>query len=134
VSLVLWSGFLLVEPTQFPEVHLAEDLNPLLQHDDQIGIEGVIVKYSFYPYLTRHDVWVYGCYASGGDSCPGQDPDYILSLQYYREHPGYKLLATHTIHYPINALDGPDWTGYLFVRDHPKALGPRPPGCNPGVA
>jgi 4-amino-4-deoxy-L-arabinose transferase-like glycosyltransferase len=128
-SLLLFSGYLFVEPVQFPEVHAAEALNPLLKAGDQIGIEGVIVKYSFYPYLQRHDIDVYGCTATATDPCPGQDPDYIISLQFPRDHPGYKVLRQDGVHY----LESNYGTFYAttYVRDHPRPLGPRPPGCNP---
>jgi len=96
-----------------------------LKSGTQIGIEGVLQKYSFYPYLAREDVIVYGCIAAVSDPCPGEDPDYIISLRYPFEHPGYKVLRTDTIHY----VAGEDFTAYTYERDHPAPLGPRPPGC-----
>jgi 4-amino-4-deoxy-L-arabinose transferase-like glycosyltransferase len=127
LAMLAVSAYAFAAPTQFPETHAAEALNPSLQHGTQVGIEGIIVKYSFYPYLERRDIVVYGCRATAQDSCPGQDPDFILSLLRPRYHPGYAVYLQRTVSY----ADGSEpFTATVYVRDHPAPPGPRSPGCN----
>jgi 4-amino-4-deoxy-L-arabinose transferase-like glycosyltransferase len=139
LSLVLVSAYLFVSPVQYPEDHIAKDLDPLLRSGTQVGFAGYsIIKYSEYPYLTRHDISMYGCRTTTTDACPGQSPDYIISLNTPLTFAGYHVIATEQTRYfdvtmiskaPFLTVGPTVGTAQLWARDGPAPPGPRPAGC-----
>jgi 4-amino-4-deoxy-L-arabinose transferase-like glycosyltransferase len=128
IALLLMSGLVFAEPTQSPEARAIEELDPLLFRHAQVGVEGLgsNLRYALYTYAEQKDIFVYGCFATGLDACPGQDPDFIVSL-FGGTKPGYDLIDIQS----VKRLAGDELVAFTYARsaDNPPPQGPRAPGC-----
>lgn len=87
---------IIAQPTQMPEVKSMQWLNPHLQHDTKVGLNGSLAKYVGYPYQARYDIQIVNCL--NGVPC-AENPDWLISRKLL-EHPGNYTLA-HEVHLPI---------------------------------